>query len=122
MPIEVKMPRLSDTMEVGTVVKWNVKPGQKVNSGDVIADIETDKAIMELEAYEDGVLERILVGEGESARTIWIHVPDQRRYLPLEEYTPLFRRYEHEVRIARIYVEPARHPEARRIVGLPLDP
>jgi pyruvate dehydrogenase E2 component (dihydrolipoamide acetyltransferase) len=46
MPIEVTMPRLSDTMEQGTVVKWNVKEGQKVSTGDVIADIETEASTM----------------------------------------------------------------------------
>src|SRR5258706_8387013 len=65
MAIEVKMPRLSDTMEQGTVVRWAVKPGQKVKSGDVIADIETDKATMELATYDDGVIARLAVPEGQ---------------------------------------------------------
>ena len=60
-------------------------------------------------------------GGGEASQQIWVHVPDQRRFVPLEEYTPLFRRYEREVRIARIYVDPARHLEARRLAGLPQD-
>jgi pyruvate dehydrogenase E2 component (dihydrolipoamide acetyltransferase) len=68
MPIEVKMPRLSDTMEVGTVVKWNVKEGQKVKTGDVIADIETDKATMELQSFDDGTVAAIPVKEGESVK------------------------------------------------------
>ncbi|MFO0080985.1 MAG: biotin/lipoyl-containing protein, partial [Phycisphaerales bacterium] len=55
MPKNLTMPRLSDTMEQGTIVKWHIKPGQKVKSGDVIADIETDKATMELQTFEDGV-------------------------------------------------------------------
>lgn len=66
MPIEVKMPRLSDTMEVGTVVKWNVKPGQRVKSGDVVADIETDKATMELQTFDDGTVAQISVAEGQT--------------------------------------------------------
>ncbi|NUQ67462.1 MAG: biotin/lipoyl-binding protein, partial [Phycisphaerales bacterium] len=66
MPIQIEMPRLSDTMQAGTVVKWNVKEGQKVKSGDVIADIETDKATMELQSYDDGVVASIPVGEGKS--------------------------------------------------------
>ena len=60
-------------------------------------------------------------GEGETTQRIWVHVPDQRRFVALEEYTPLFRRYENQVRIARIYVDPARQPEARRMAGLPVD-
>ena len=56
MPIEVTMPRLSDTMQQGTIVKWNVKEGQTVKSGDVIADIETDKATMELQTFDDGTV------------------------------------------------------------------
>jgi pyruvate dehydrogenase E2 component (dihydrolipoamide acetyltransferase) len=64
---EITMPRLSDTMESGVVAAWHKHVGDQVSAGDVIADIETDKAIMELEAYDDGVLERILVPEGASA-------------------------------------------------------
>ena len=62
---EVIMPRLSDTMEEGSVAKWLKQPGDHVESGDVIAEIETDKAVMELEAYESGVLQQVLVPEGE---------------------------------------------------------
>lgn len=65
MPINIEMPRLSDTMEVGTVVKWNVKEGDTVSSGDVIADIETDKATMELQAFDDGTVASIPVSEGQ---------------------------------------------------------
>ncbi len=68
MAIEVTMPRLSDTMEVGTVVKWNVKEGQKVKSGDVIADIETDKATMELQSFDDGTVAKLAVPEGQSVK------------------------------------------------------
>src|SRR5689334_23309478 len=64
---EITMPRLSDTMESGVIATWHKHVGDPVSTGDVIADIETDKAIMELEAYDDGVLERILVPEGGSA-------------------------------------------------------
>src|SRR5262245_64328755 len=60
------MPRLSDTMQQGTVVKWNVKEGQKVASGDVIADIETDKATMELQSYDDGTVAKLAVPEGQT--------------------------------------------------------
>jgi pyruvate dehydrogenase E2 component (dihydrolipoamide acetyltransferase) len=65
MSIKMTMPRLSDTMQQGTVVKWNVKPGQKVKSGDVIADIETDKATMELPTYDEGTVAQLAVKEGE---------------------------------------------------------
>ena len=64
MPIEVLMPALSPTMEEGTLAKWNVKPGDKVSSGDVIAEIETDKATMEVEAVEEGIVGKLLVEEG----------------------------------------------------------
>jgi len=67
MAVEVPMPRLSDTMEEGTVARWVKREGDHVVAGDVIAEIDTDKATMELTAYEDGVLLKILVGEGESA-------------------------------------------------------
>jgi pyruvate dehydrogenase E2 component (dihydrolipoamide acetyltransferase) len=64
---EVNMPRLSDTMREGTITRWLKKPGDQVKRGDIIAEVETDKANMEVEAYDSGLLERILVQEGETA-------------------------------------------------------
>ncbi|MDE0703280.1 MAG: biotin/lipoyl-binding protein, partial [Rhodospirillaceae bacterium] len=64
MPIEVLMPALSPTMEEGTLARWLVKEGDRVAPGDVIAEIETDKATMELEAVEEGTVGRIEVAEG----------------------------------------------------------
>jgi pyruvate dehydrogenase E2 component (dihydrolipoamide acetyltransferase) len=64
---EIVMPRLSDTMERGTIARWLVHEGEAVHEGDVLAEIETDKATMELNAYSDGVLLRILVQDGEAA-------------------------------------------------------
>ncbi len=64
MPIQITMPRLSDTMEQGTVIKWNVAEGDEVTAGDMLADIETDKATMELQAYDDGTLAKIVAEEG----------------------------------------------------------
>src|SRR5487761_402199 len=58
------MPALSPTMEEGTLAKWLVKAGDNVRSGDVIAEIETDKATMEVEAVDEGVVEELLVPEG----------------------------------------------------------
>lgn len=63
---EINMPRLSDTMEEGTITRWLKKPGDTVNKGDVLGEIETDKATMDLEAYDAGVLEQLLVQEGET--------------------------------------------------------
>ena len=64
MSVDILMPALSPTMEEGTLAKWHVKTGDKVSSGDVIAEIETDKATMEVEAVDEGVVEAILVAEG----------------------------------------------------------
>jgi len=64
MPIELKMPALSPTMEEGTLAKWLVKEGDEVKSGDVLAEIETDKATMEFEAVDEGTISRIVVPEG----------------------------------------------------------
>ena len=64
MTIEIVMPALSPTMEEGKISKWHVKAGDAVQAGSIIAKIETDKAIMELEAYEDGVIKELLVPEG----------------------------------------------------------
>ena len=64
MPMQILMPALSPTMEEGTLAKWNVKEGDTVSSGDVIAEIETDKATMEFEAVDEGVIGKILIAEG----------------------------------------------------------
>ncbi|WBO23322.1 pyruvate dehydrogenase complex dihydrolipoamide acetyltransferase [Sphingomonas abietis] len=64
MPIELKMPALSPTMEEGTLAKWLVKEGDEVKSGDILAEIETDKATMEFEAVDEGTIGQIIVAEG----------------------------------------------------------
>ena len=64
MSIEIKMPALSPTMEEGTLAKWLVKEGDTVKSGDIMAEIETDKATMEFEAVDEGVIAKIMVAEG----------------------------------------------------------
>lgn len=69
---EIHMPRLSDTMEEGVIAAWRKQEGDRISRGEVVADIETDKAIMELEAYDEGVLEKVLVSEG---RTVPIGTP-----------------------------------------------
>ena len=64
MSIELKMPALSPTMEEGTLAKWLVKEGDTVASGDILAEIETDKATMEFEAVDEGRIAKILIPEG----------------------------------------------------------
>jgi len=64
MPADITMPQLSDTMTEGTVVKWHKKEGDKIKAGEKIADVETDKAVMEMEAFDSGTLAAILVQEG----------------------------------------------------------
>jgi len=64
---QILMPRLSDTMEEGTIARWLKQPGDRIARGEVVAEIETDKATMDLEAYESGVLEQILLPEGATA-------------------------------------------------------
>ncbi|QDP18532.1 pyruvate dehydrogenase complex E1 component subunit beta [Sphingomonas xanthus] len=64
MSVELKMPALSPTMEEGTLAKWLVKEGDEVSSGDILAEIETDKATMEFEAVDEGTISKILVAEG----------------------------------------------------------
>jgi pyruvate dehydrogenase E1 component beta subunit len=64
MPIELKMPALSPTMEEGTLSKWLVKEGDTIKSGDVLAEIETDKATMEFEAVDEGTIAKIVIAEG----------------------------------------------------------
>src|SRR5436190_22141109 len=64
MPINILMPALSPTMEKGNLAKWLKKEGDKVKSGDLLAEIETDKATMEVEAVDEGTLAKIVVPEG----------------------------------------------------------
>src|SRR6266853_6087965 len=64
MPINILMPALSPTMEKGNLAKWLKHEGDKVKTGDILAEIETDKATMEYEAVDDGVLAKIVVPEG----------------------------------------------------------
>ena len=64
MPTNILMPALSPTMETGNLAKWLVKEGDAVKSGDVIAEIETDKATMEVEAVDEGTIAKIVVPEG----------------------------------------------------------
>src|SRR5512134_1426320 len=73
MPIEILMPALSPTMTEGKLAKWLVKEGDKVSPGDVIAEIETDKATMEVEAVDEGTVARLLVAEG--AEGIAVNTP-----------------------------------------------
>jgi multidrug efflux pump subunit AcrA (membrane-fusion protein) len=64
MAVEILMPALSPTMEEGTLAKWLVKVGDKVKSGQILAEIETDKATMEFEAVEEGIISQLLVAAG----------------------------------------------------------
>ncbi|MFG0253457.1 MAG: dihydrolipoamide acetyltransferase family protein [Phycisphaerales bacterium JB038] len=66
MPIEIKMPRLSDTMEQGTLIKWHVEQGQTIEADEILAEVETDKAMMEMPSYDDGEVAVLLVEEGET--------------------------------------------------------
>lgn len=67
MPISIEMPKLSDTMTEGTIVKWHKKVGDSIEIGDVIAEVETDKATMEMEAFDEGTLTEISIEEGGKA-------------------------------------------------------
>ncbi len=73
MPTQILMPALSPTMEEGTLAKWKVKEGDRISAGDVIAEIETDKATMEVEAVDEGVLGKILVPAG--AENVKVNAP-----------------------------------------------
>jgi pyruvate dehydrogenase E2 component (dihydrolipoamide acetyltransferase) len=62
------MPKLSDTMVEGTIARWRKKQGDAIETGDILAEVETDKATMEMEAFDDGVLKEIYVGDGGVAK------------------------------------------------------
>lgn len=66
MAIVIDMPKLSDTMEEGVIAKWNVKEGDKVSSGDIIAEVETDKATMDVEVFDSGTILKIIAKEGDA--------------------------------------------------------
>jgi pyruvate dehydrogenase E2 component (dihydrolipoamide acetyltransferase) len=92
--IDILMPRLSDTMEEGAIATWHKQPGDQVMIGDILVEIETDKATMEYEAYEAGILREILVPEGEQA-TIGMVIaklddgrPESPAAAPIAEPTP----------------------------------
>ncbi len=67
MSVNIEMPKLSDTMTEGTLIKWHKKVGDTVEIGDILAEIETDKATMEMEAFDEGVITEILISEGDKA-------------------------------------------------------
>ena len=67
MPVNIEMPKLSDTMTEGTLIKWHKKVGDSVEIGDILAEVETDKATMEMEAFDEGTITSILIQEGEKA-------------------------------------------------------
>ena len=67
MPVNIEMPKLSDTMTEGTLIKWHKQVGDTVEIGDILAEVETDKATMEMEAFDEGTITSILVKEGEKA-------------------------------------------------------
>ena len=77
MPTQILMPALSPTMEEGKLAKWLVKEGEHIKSGKVIAEIETDKATMEVEAVDEGVVARILIAEG--TEKVKVNTPIARR-------------------------------------------
>ncbi len=67
MATNIEMPKLSDTMTEGTLIKWHKQVGDEIEIGDVIAEVETDKATMEMEAFDEGTITEILIQEGEKA-------------------------------------------------------
>ena len=87
MPIELKMPALSPTMEKGTLARWLVKEGDAVKSGDILAEIETDKATMEFEAVDEGTVAQILVPEGTDGvrvGSVIATIAEDHRFVTLE--------------------------------------
>src|SRR5262245_54152844 len=104
MAMQILMPQLSPTMEEGRLAKWHVKEGDAVRSGDVVAEVETDKATMEVEAAEDGVIEKLLLAEGTE------HVPVNHPIALL--------RVEDEV-VSPIAAKPESKPEPRPEAPVP---
>ena len=84
---EVVMPQLSDSMDEGKLISWKVSVGESVKSGDVIAEVESDKAIMEVQTFQDGFVSELLVKEGESAKvgSIIARISTQKEEKPLQK-------------------------------------
>ena len=98
MSVNILMPALSPTMEEGTLAKWLVKEGDRIQSGDLIAEIETDKATMEFEAVDEGIIGKLLVSEGSEG--VKVNSPiaiilDDGEELKVSESTDLFEQTEH---------------------------
>jgi pyruvate dehydrogenase E2 component (dihydrolipoamide acetyltransferase) len=89
---EIKMPRLSDSMEVGQIVEWKVEEGDEVQQGQNLADIESDKATMELECFHDGTIAKIMYAEGEEVEVgeiiAYLAEPGEEEEAPAEEEAP----------------------------------
>jgi hypothetical protein len=93
MATEILMPALSPTMEEGTLAKWLVKEGDIISSGDILAEIETDKATMEFEAVDEGVMGKILIAEGtEGVAVNSPRSPHPQRRSPRKHPSPRQRR------------------------------
>jgi len=92
MPIEILMPALSPTMKEGNLAKWHKKEGDQVKPGDVLAEIETDKATMEIESIDEGILGKILVADGSRAvpinQLIGLILEEDEKPDVLDDYTP----------------------------------
>jgi len=116
MALEIKMPALSPTMEEGTLSKWLIKVGDQVNSGDVMAEIETDKATMEFEAVDEGVVTEILVAEGTEGVKVGTVIAvlaedgDSAKPAPKVETAPA----SNPVRAELVEALPSRTPEQER--------
>ena len=130
MPIAIKMPALSPTMEEGTLAKWLVKVGDKVTSGDIMAEIETDKATMEFEAVDEGTIVAIEVAEGTEGVKVGTVIatlagededaaaPLPKAAAPVPKSEPVAAAAPVSVAIAPVAVAPA--PKGERVVASPL--
>ena len=111
---EITMPKLSDTMTEGVVVRWHKKKGDVVATGDVLAEIETDKATMEMEAFDDGVLKEIYVPEGQKVsvgeRIALIGNEHESSSAPVQKVDALPKRIVSQEKAARPQAQARRNP------------
>ncbi|MDO9335419.1 MAG: pyruvate dehydrogenase complex dihydrolipoamide acetyltransferase [Caulobacter sp.] len=112
MSIEILMPALSPTMEEGSLAKWHVKPGDTVKAGDVIAEIETDKATMEVEAVDEGVIEALLVDAGTEG--VKVNTPIARMAGEGEAPAPAPKEEAPKADAPKAEAKPAPEPEAAK--------
>ena len=112
--IEFKMPSLGADMEDGTLTEWRVKPGDKVNRGDIIAEVDTQKGLIEVEVFDEGTIDKLLIKEGEKVPVGKV----MATILPIEETAPVEKELVEELVEETVGIPEAKPAERKKISPL----